>query len=353
MAKDNKRRTVRQSESVKDELGEKFLSLMPGLPAHLVKVFRMLERFDGRNAATLMSRMESVAKGYVPKPTGREAQTLEKIRLLLCRPSLQQEIKDDLRDMARRLKREAFQDGRASLLLKLIGEADARLPFVSLVLLRDHAHPVESFRPQCEPADLIAEAERATGERRARAVVRAYRETAEWLYYPYLRTLWVLTLWARGERQPEPKADGQLVIQLARKLGDYPGLVEEDVGWRRNAAAHGHWEYVDKGDSINMWDERRPKSNIPVGELYAKLVDMYLIAGPTFARVGQLYLLRNVALNTGMAGAFINNIPRLLSEEEAERAAAEAEIEEKAERVFGPLRSFVNSCAQPAAAPGA
>jgi hypothetical protein len=336
-------------DSMKDELAQKFLSLMPGLLPRLRKVFKQIERFDGRNAATIVSRMEAAAAGYKPKPTGREAQTFEEILQLLRHPDLGQEIRTALIDVIRFLKREAFQDGRASLLLKLIGEADTRVPFISMVFLRDHIHPIESLRPQCEPADLFAEAESGTGERRARAVIRAYRETAEWLYYPYLRTLWMLTLLAKDERQPEPRSDGQLVIQLAQKLKDYPGLVDEDAGWRRNAAAHGHWEYERNDDSIIMWDERRPRSTITADELYAKLLAMYRIAGPTFARVGQLYLMRNVITNTGLADAFIGNIPRFLSADETERRAAELEVTEKVNRIFGPLQSFVSNCTRPAA----
>jgi hypothetical protein len=130
------------------------------------------------------------------------------------------------------------------------------------------------------------------------------------------------------------------VIQLALKLKDYPGLVDEDAGWRRNAAAHGHWQYERKDDAIIMWDERHPWSTITVDELYAKLLAMYRIAGPTFARVGQLYLMRNVFFDTGLVDAFIGNIPRFLSTDEAERKAAELEMSEKANNVFGPLRSF-------------
>src|SRR6201986_4150104 len=289
MPKDQKNSKTRQKHSIKDEIGKKFLSLTPGLPERLAKGWKEIEHFDGRNAATIMSKMQAIGEGYSPKSTGREAKTLGEIRELLLPPSLQQEMRQELKEMIRHVKREAFTDRRASLLLKLISKADARLPFISLALLMNHAHPIKSLRPQCEPADLIAEAERRTGERRARSVIRAYRETAEWLYDPYLRTLWALTCFARNEWQPEPKKFGGLVVQLSRKLKDYPGLVEEDAGWRRNAAAHGpNWEYVCKDDSINMQDDRHPWSNISVGDLYTKVLSMYWIAGPTLARVGQL-----------------------------------------------------------------
>jgi hypothetical protein len=349
MSKKDKNVKAQAGHNVRDELAQKFLNLVPGLRPHLLKVFRQIERFDGRNAATIVSRMEATAAGYKPKLTGLDAAVVEEILQLLRHPDLGPEIRAELRDVIRFLKREAFQDERASLLLKLIRGADARVPFISMLFLRDHIHPIETLRPQCEPSDLIMEAESGTGESRARAVIRAYRETAEWLYYPYLRTLWTLTLLAKDERQPEPRTDGQRVIQLAQKLKDYPGLVDEDAGWRRNAAAHGHWEYQRNDDSIIMWDERHPRSTISVDELYAKLLAMYRIAGPTIARVGQLYLMRNVFIDTGLVDAFIDNIPRFLSTDEAERKAAELEVTEKANKVFGPLQSFLATCDQPAA----
>jgi hypothetical protein len=64
------------------------------------------------------------------------------------------------------------------------------------------------------------------------------------------------------------------------------------------------------------------RENIHVNELYAKVVDMYRISGPTFARVGQFYLMRNVISDTGLADALIGNILRFLSADKAERAAA-------------------------------
>ena len=337
---------TRKQRSVKDEIGEKFLSLMPGLPQRMAKVWREVERFDGRRAATLMAKMQAAGEGYVPRRTGREAETLEEIRQLLAQPAAAEEMRRDFKELIADAKRRAFADGRASLLLRLISKADERLPLVSLALLLDHGHPLKSFRQQSEPVDLIAEAQSSRGEQRARAAVRAYREVAEWLYDPYARTLWKLACLARNEWQEEPKKFGNLVTQLARKLADYPGLVEADAGWRRNAAAHGHWEYV-RADTLKMWDERHPPEEIAVDELYSKVEGMFRIAGPTLSHVAQLYLVRNVGAYTGLADALFDNLPRFVSTEESVRAAAERKMAAKVDEVFGPLRSFLDSRGQP------
>ena len=93
-------------------------------------------------------------------------------------------------------KREAMRNPRASLLLKLISEADQNVPLVSMMFLRDATQSLKRLRAQLEPADLLVSVDSTSGEDRARALVRAYRETAEWLYEPYLRVLWRLANFA-------------------------------------------------------------------------------------------------------------------------------------------------------------
>ncbi|MDQ2938682.1 MAG: hypothetical protein M3R67_14450, partial [Acidobacteriota bacterium] len=122
-----------------------------------------------------------------------------------------------------------------------------------------------------------------------------------------------------------------------------PGLVDGEAGWRRNAAAHGHWKYEPNGDFLIMWDDKVPPSTIPVKDLIDRVNDMYQISGPTLERVAQLYLFRNVFEQTGLIEVFVASFPRILSLDQAEVAKAEREIFAKAETAFGPLKRMLEA----------
>ncbi|HVS80752.1 MAG TPA: hypothetical protein VHE60_03375 [Pyrinomonadaceae bacterium] len=275
--------------------------------------------------------------------TRQQAWSLKKLLVLLRRYPFKDELREFSQQLIRTTKQEAMRNPRASLLLKLISEADRTVPLVSICVLRDATQSLERLRPQLEPVDLLISLESTRGEARARALIRAYRETAEWLYEPYLRILWPLANFALKDYRPEPKYFGQLVIQLSDRLQNYPGLVDAEAAWRRNGAAHNHWKYEPNGDLLTMWDDNVSPKTIAVDKLIERLNDMYQLSGPTLERVAQLYLFRNVLYQTGLLDALFDSFPRLLSLNEAEMAAAEKETLAKAENAFGPLKKLLEA----------
>jgi len=152
----------------------------------------------------------------------------------------------------------------------------------------------------CEPVDLFAQAERKTGERRARATIRALRETCEMVYEPYLRAADMLGSIATN-RKPAACATsfGQLLPHAKSRLSGRQGLVDERLGCWRNAAAHAHWDYDSSSDELILWDARVSEHAVPVDDLLHAAREAYTLAGPCLYYTAQLYMVRDFAMGTG------------------------------------------------------
>src|SRR5207249_7142448 len=109
---------------------------------------------------------------------------------LLSELPLEQEARKSLSNIIKVTKSEASKDPRYSLLLKLMSEADKRVPLIAIIVSMRHGDPIESLGPQCAPYDVLEQAEREHSEVRATFVLRALGETCEALYRPYLITIW-------------------------------------------------------------------------------------------------------------------------------------------------------------------
>ena len=226
----------------------------------IFEMIRSADGFDPRRPAVFISQFQSLlqegdrlASSPPANLTSRQQWALKRVFALLRRYPIADELRLFAPKLTRIAKQEAMRNPRASLLLKLINQADQNVSLVSMIFLYDSMQSLKRLRCQLEPADLLASLDSTTGGVRARAYLRAYRETAEWLYEPYLRVLWNLTNFAFNEDKILPKNFGPLVEQLSVRLRDYPGLVDAEAGWRRNAASHTHWEYDEKTDALTMW----------------------------------------------------------------------------------------------------
>jgi hypothetical protein len=191
--------------------------------------------------------------------------------------------------------------------------------------------------------DLLEQAERETGEARATTVLRALPPISEYLYKPYLFTLWALSYIKEGKMPPQAPEFGELVKQMHRRLADYPGLVEPDAGWMRNSAVHNMPEYVRDEDSVVMWDRNRERTKVRVDDLLAMVQRMYVISGITIVYVGQLYMFRDFLVNTGLFNKFIDCIPLVFSGDEARLAVMEQEMKQLSETLLKPMETFFDS----------
>lgn len=339
----------KKSEDVDEKIAREIVRLMPKLPQTLHCIFDKVEQFDFRKPATFIAEMKADIRNCTPKLDGRERRTFSRVWKLLRFLPLERVVRWRMSEIIRITKREAAKDARYSLLLKLMSEADAKVPLVSIIVSLRHADPEAALGPQCAPYDLLEQAERESGETRATAVLRALVETSEALYRPYLITIWVLSFLREGKMPPEQVPSfGNLVKDAHRRLADYPELVEPDAGWIRNSAVHNPRKYLIETDALEMWDKNVEHKAVPVDELYAMVKRMYLISGLTIQRVGQLYMFRNLLTESGLLDAFIEFLPHLFTLDEQKVYAAEQRFFDRAHNVIRPVEEFFNAHARPA-----
>jgi hypothetical protein len=331
-----------------EKIAKEFLKLMPRFPRTFKWLLKKVERFDYRSPTTFISEIKAEVAKCAPALNQGNVGALRPLWKLLSELPLKQQARKSLDDIVKTTKSEASKDPRYSLLLKLMGEADQRVPLISIIVSMRHGDPIESLGPQCAPYDLLEQADRERGESRATFVLRALGETCEALYRPYLITIWALSFFKEGEVPPvQIPSTGNLVKDTYRRLSDYPGLVEPDAGWMRNSAIHNPRKYILEKDALEMWDKSVEPRIVPVGELLAMVKRMYQISGVTIQRVSQLYMFRNLFGEIGLLDGFVESFPVLLSSDENEIQQVEARFTAKAEEMFRPMSDFFEAQAPP------
>jgi hypothetical protein len=163
---------------------------------------------------------------------------------------------------------------------------------------------------------------------------------SEVLYKPYLFTLWFLSYVKEGKLPPQAPEFGELVKQMHRRLADYPGLIEPDAGWMRNSAVHNMPDYVLDDDSVVMWDRNHERTKVRVSDLLEMMQRMYFISGTTIMHVSQLYMFRDVFVNTGLFKMFVDCIPLVIAHDELRLSMAEQEMKKVGETLIEPMGKF-------------
>jgi hypothetical protein len=324
-----------------EKIAKEFLKLMPKFPKTFSRVLKKAERFDYRSPTTFISEIKAEVANCAPALITGDVDALRPMLSLLSELPLEQEARGSLNEIVKLTKSEASKDPRYSLLLKLMSEADKRVPLISIAVSMRHGDPIESLGPQCAPYDLLEQAERERGESRATFVLRVLGETCEALYRPYLITVWALSFFKEGEAPPaQVPSTGNLVKDTYRRLSDYPGLVEPDAGWMRNSAIHNPRKYILEKDALEMWDKSVEPRTVPVGDLLAMVKRMYQISGETIQRVAQLYMFRKLFGELGLIDGLIESLPLLLSANETEIQQVEERFTARAQEMFRPMADF-------------
>lgn len=335
-----------------EKIVREVLRAMPQLPGTFRWLFKKAEYFNHREPTTFVTEIRAKLNKSLPISTGNmNPKSLRRLWRLLSHLPLKEEAQKQLSDFTRLVKQQAAADPRYSLLLKLMSEADRRVPFVSMIVSMRHADPIESLGPLCAPQDSLEQAERTRGESRATFVLRALSETYEPLYRLYLITIWALSFFKEGEIPPEQvPSTGNLIKEAHKRLLDYPGLVEPDAGWMRNSAVHNRRKYILESDAVEMWDKSVEPRLVDVGELLGMVKRMHQISGGTIQRVGQLYMFRDLFAGSGFLDEILESFPVLLSTKPEEIKQVEDRLGAKAERMFAPMNDFFETHTAPPAA---
>jgi hypothetical protein len=111
-----------------------------------------------------------------------------------------------------------------------------------------------------------------------------------------------------------------------QRLDEYPGLVDPNIGWMRNSAAHLNSEYLIEQDAILIWDKKHDAVIVPVNELLDRVESIYQLSCRIVQRVSQLYMFRNFMRDTGLLREVIARYPVIFFGNQEEISQAEAEI---------------------------
>jgi len=343
----NKMGRVAKNEDLSNrekKIAQELLNMVPELPKLLGRLNDRIEHFDYRQPKTFIAVTKNDFDDFANTLQGREQRLTRLLWRLFGRFAFKRLAKPMLIELIAITKQEASKDARYSLLLKLIHKADEAIPLISMIVSLRHGDPEAALPPQCAPMVYLQQAERESGEARAASVLDALRATAEFVYKPYLVTIWCLSYFKEGEVPPSSVPDfGELVKQANRRLVDFPGLVELDAGWMRNAGVHYLPNYILEEDSLLLEAKNVQPAKVRVDDLLRLVKSMYLISATTIHRVGQLYMFRDLYLNTGLFDVFVENFPHISSGNEKRIAIAEQELMEYAENLTKPLKDFFDS----------
>jgi hypothetical protein len=343
----NKRGRGERSEGFTNhekKIGQELLSMVPELPKMIGRFTDRIEHFDVRQPKTFIAATKSDFEVLANRLQGREQRVARLLWRLFGKLAFKMVAKPMLMEAIALMKREVSIDPRYLLLLKLMHKADEAIPLISMIVSLRHADPESALLPQCAPLGFLQQAERESGEARASSVLDALRATSEFVYRPYLVTMWCLSYLKEREIPPAKVPDfGELVKQAHRRLAEFPGLVEPNVGWLRNSAVHHLPNYILEEDALLMEAKNVQPVKVRVDDLLALVQRMYRISAVTIHRDGQLYMIRDLYLNTGLFDLFVENSPHIYSGKEKRIAIAEQELMEYAQTLLEPLKEFFDS----------
>lgn len=308
--------------------GERILErLFPDFRRFEPKLKQLVNEFDPAIPQTMLSKFELSLSGLTPVTPAAQRYFLRIIKVAIRMPGFRQSILNQLDEIIAMTKAEAKKDPRYALLLKLMHAADKKNILAGGVVTSRHADPKQWFAIQMNSQSKIGLAKATLGERRANSVKDAFRDTVEYLYTPYIKTLVYLSYLREGRdeeslKKVEGMRFGNAIKHLRAKLSDYPKLFDDRAGWMRNCATHDYLPYNVLTDTFLFRDGDGNSIPIYTSELLALTEDMYQLAGETVARVGQLYMFREVFRNMGLREVFIDHIPAIAFEKDPQKAHA-------------------------------
>ena len=296
---------------MKDDFYQNFERQLPWIPKLFFKLEKKFMSFDTRQPMTMMAELEREVTKVAERVQRRPRLALKAMMVLVNHKYFRRAMVSTMQICIRKVDKQLAADSRAAELSRLINMIDADVPFRSWLVLQEHVDLRILLRPICLAGTPMEDAKNLKGEAKATVLIDALGKTCEVLYKPYLMALWQLTCLARGEKPTRP-GFGNLVIELSRRLTDFPGLVDPDARWMRNSARHERWEPIPNEDAIVMWDDHTPRTRVTLAELEKKVTELYQIAGVTFPSVAQRYLFREVLMETGMWSVLGRILPKMI-----------------------------------------
>lgn len=327
-----------------DEIAKKLMAAIPIKPKAWQPLAKLLSRYDMTKPQTFIAQAErEFEKLSQSLPLDEIQEFGNKVASLFfdALSDNQVMLRKTVTSLICFIEKAAFADPKASLILKLMHEADEKIPHVSLLVVHEYLAPQKTFVGLSKVGDYLRKAEAAMGEEKAQITLDALEKIAEHIYKPYLQSLINLTYFKEGKKPSVIPKFGGLVATARQRVSIYPGLIEPDAGWMRNSAAHSNFEYLPDEQALLMWDDKVPATKISVDDLFNKVHEMAVISGLTMPRVAQLYLFRETLRDSGLLDVFIKSMKAGLNVDAAMIQSIEKEVSEKIAPQFQSLEKFV------------
>jgi hypothetical protein len=306
---------MKRRKNNSDEKAFKLLArITPELPKLLKKLKKRFENFDISQPQTELRQFENEFAQIIENLSEGTRILLYRFIRRYCFNSklLESEMRRSLNKSQKNLEKTLSKDKRYVPLFELLLEADKKFPNVSLFASFRHGKLEEKLLGICYPLEHLQDAEDLKGEARAYKVYEAIRQICEYLYKPYIKTLWQFWYLKNGKFPPplsnEPKFGAMHNIVL-EKLADYSELVEKDAMLFRNSPSHTlpHYNFVN--DSLVLCDENQNSLEIKVTDLLEKAYSMYQLSTLTISGVCGLYLFQKL-----LEWKFFEFFPKLFSD---------------------------------------
>ncbi len=324
-----------------EEAGERvFNRILPRFSLYAPKLERLITTFDPATPQSTMAKAQRIFDRLPPSSPAQQRFIRRVLKASMRAPGFRQTVIDQLDEMIGSVKTEARKDPRYSLLIKLMREAGQKTFLAGSVVTSRHADPRPWFDRQMNSLAKIRQAEETSGERRAYAVKDAFRDTVEYLYTPYIKTLVYLSYLREGRdeeslKKVEEMRFGNAIKHLHSRLSDYAGLFDGRAGWMRNCVTHDYLPYDVGTDSFIFRDQDDNPVSFRTDVLLILTENMCQLAGETVARVGQLYMFREIYRDMGLREIFLDHLPLIAFERDPHRARElEAQMQQDIEARF-------------------
>lgn len=155
----------------------------------------------------------------------------------------------------------------------------------------------ELNRDRLTSSSLLHHALHSEGELRAEYSMHCIKRISEKLYQPYVRRIHKLVRVLNGppagpvrkkKQKDPPDLEGMPYGTVLNELvaaafhTKYPGLLDPDAAFIRNAEAHESWDYHPKSDEIELHDKNRPPKLFTVLKILEKAQAIYAVSGILF-----------------------------------------------------------------------
>jgi hypothetical protein len=329
-----KDKKLNMQKQKKKNLDDKVIKLLKRISPKLPKLLKMIEKifkqFDSSQPLTSMQLAGNKFNEFINEIPKEKLILLFRFvrRYFFNSKVMKLKMKKSFDKMKRKVKRDLLKDNRSMAILELMEAADSKFASVSLIVPMKHSNLQEKLQAICYPIEDLQNAENSEGELRANKTYEASRRVCEFLYKPYIKTIWQLSYLKDGKLPLEKPQDFGVMHNAILARFPNSNFFEKDAMLFRNSPSHSLPKYNVENDSLTLVNEKNGTSlEIKVDDLLEKAYSMYELSTATISSVGFLYLLNKLS-EWKLIEIISTSIPNIFSDNKEKHLLAEKELEQ-------------------------